>query len=87
MLIIFEFKAWQDYVNIEKTDRKTFAKINRLIKDIVTDAKNGIGKPEPLKHDLKDYFSRRIDKQNRIIYKATDNEIIIISVKGHYFDK
>jgi len=61
-------------------------KINKLIQDIKRDPFNGIGHPEPLKHDLQGWWSREIDNKNRIIYKLTGNIIEILQCKDHYDD-
>ncbi len=75
------FKEYQDWV---KTDRKTALRIGDLIKDILRDPFAGIGKPEALKHDFKGFWSRRIDQENRLIYKVTSNSVVIISCFSHY---
>jgi toxin YoeB len=74
-----EFTAWAE------RDKKTFRKINSLIKDIDRNPFSGIGKPEPLKHNLAGYWSRRIDEVNRLVYTiSSNNEIIITSCFNHY---
>ena len=82
--IIFEERAWADYLFWQTQDKKTLKKINGLLKDITRSAFDGIGKPEPLKDNLAGYWSRRIDEKNRIVYTEKNNDIIIISCKGHY---
>ena len=77
-------EAWNDYVLWQQKDKKTLNKINNLIKDIERDNFDGLGKPEPLRHELQGYWSRRIDNVNRIVYKVEDNILYIISCKGHY---
>jgi toxin YoeB len=59
-------------------------RINRLIKDIQREPLEGIGKPEPLKHDLSGYWSRRIDDANRLVYKVENNMLTILQCRGHY---
>lgn len=75
------FKEYQEWM---ETDRKMALKIGDLIKDILRDPYNGIGKPEALKHQFKGYWSRRIDQEHRLIYKITDSSIVIISCYSHY---
>ena len=77
-------EAWNDYVLWQQKDKKTLNKINNLIKDIEGGNFDGLGKPEPLRHELQGYWSRRIDSVNRIVYKVEDNILYIISCKGHY---
>ena len=75
------FKEYQDW--IEK-DRKTALRIGDLIKEIIRSPFEGMGKPEPLKHQFKGYWSRRIDQEHRLVYKVTDSSIIIFSCYSHY---
>lgn len=75
------FEEYQYWIN---NDRKTALRIGDLIKDILRDPFRGIGKPEPLKHQFKGYWSRRIDHEHRLIYKITDSSIVIISCFSHY---
>jgi len=81
----FEPKAYQEYSEWATNDIKIFNKINEFIKEINRTPFDGKGKPEPLKHLYKGYWSRRITDEHRLIYKITAGEIIIISCKGHYF--
>lgn len=76
--------AWKDYCTWQQGDKKTLKRINGLIKEIQRDVYDGIGKPEPLKENLADWWSRRIDDFNRIVYKEVDGVIIIAACKGHY---
>ena len=86
MKLLWDDRAWEDYVYWQTQDKKTLKKINTLIKDIQRDRYDGIGKPEPLKENLAGWWSRRIDEENRIVYKEEDGAIIIASCKGHYED-
>lgn len=81
---IFSDFAWQEYVQWQTEDKKTLQKINDLIKDIDRNGYEGIGKPEPLKHDLTGYWSRRITAKDRLVYRIMDDTIYIIGCKGHY---
>ena len=85
MNLLWHENAWDEYCQWQIQDRKTLKRINDLIKDICRNPFSGIGKPEALKENLSSYWSRRIDKQNRIVYKQLDeNTIIIIQCKNHY---
>lgn len=80
-------EAWEEYVYWQTQDKKTLKKLNELIKDIQRNPFDGIGKPEQLSGNLRGYWSRRIDNQNRIVYKVENDQLIIISCKTHYYDK
>ena len=82
--ITFEGSAFQEFVEWAEQDKQTYQRIIALIKETVRQPFSGIGKPEPLKHQLKGYWSRRINKEHRLVYKVTENAIIIISCKYHY---
>lgn len=84
MKILFEDRAWSDYLYWQVNDKKTLKRINLLINDIKRNPFDGLGKVEPLKNNLSGTFSRRIDDKNRIVYFVSDNIIFIISCKGHY---
>jgi toxin YoeB len=81
---IFAEKAWDDYLHWQKTDKKPLSRINMLIKDISRSPFEGVGKPEPLKHALSGYWSRRINDEHRIVYKIHDNSIQIAQLRYHY---
>ena len=76
--------AWEDYVYWQSQDKKTLKRINNLIKAIERDHYAGIGKPEPLKHDLAGWWSRRIDDDNRIVYRILENRLEIMQYGSHY---
>jgi toxin YoeB len=82
--LIFSDNAWDDYLYWQKTDRKIPGRINTLIKETKHDPFEGIGKPEPLKHALSGYWSRRINDEHRFIYKVTENSIHIAQLRYHY---
>ena len=86
MKILWDERAWEDYCYWQLQDKKTLKRINSLIKDIQRNCYSGIGKPEPLRQNLSSWWSRRIDEENRIVYKISDGNIIIASCKGHYDD-
>lgn len=79
--------AWEDYLYWQSQDRKTLKRINQLIKDIDRNGYDGIGKPEPLKYEFQGFWSRRIDDNNRLIYRIDDNRIDIAQCGSHYRDK
>ena len=82
--VAFEEKAFEDFTNWSTQDKKLYTKIIALIKDIKRTPFLGLGKPEPLKHELSGYWSRRINDEHRLVYKVTDTMIIIASCKYHY---
>jgi toxin YoeB len=85
MKIVFSEAAWRDYLYWQQQDRKMLQKINKLIQDIERNGYDGIGKPEPLKENLSGWWSRRIDEENRIIYRMNENDVVEISqCRGHY---
>jgi toxin YoeB len=82
--LIFSEHAWQDYQYWVETDRKMLKRINRLIQEIVRDPFRGSGKPEPLKHGLSGYWSRRLDDEHRIVYRMTEDAVLIAQLRYHY---
>ena len=76
--------AWNDYLYWFTQDKKTLKRINQLLKDIDRNRFDGIGKPEPLKYEFQGFWSRRIDDNNRLIYKIENDNIIILHCRGHY---
>ena len=86
MRLLWEDRAWSDYLYWQTQDKKTLKRINGLIKDIQWNSFEGIGKPEPLKENLSGLWSRRIDDTNRIVYYEKDDIIYTVSCKGHYDD-
>ena len=84
MKLTFSSKAWANCLYWQKTDKSMITRINRLIKDIQREPYTGIGKPEPLKHSLAGYWSRRINDEHRIVYKAEEDQIFIAQLWYHY---
>ena len=84
MNLVFSEQAWEDYLYWQKTDKKLVQRINGLIKEIVRAPYEGIGKPEPLKHALSSYWSRRINDEHRIVYKIADSSLLIAQLRYHY---
>ena len=86
MRLLWEDRAWEDYLYWQMQDKKTLKRINALIKDIARNTFEGIGKPEPLKENLSGWWSRRIDEANRIVYYEENDIVFIVSCRGHYDD-
>ena len=84
MGLLWEDRAWEDYLYWQKQDKKTLKRINMLIQDIKRNPFDGLGKPEPLKHNLQGAWSRRIDDENRIVYYEKDKLTYIVACRGHY---
>ncbi len=84
MTKIWSDEAWDDYMYWHTQDKKTVNRINKLIKSIDRNAFDGIGKPEPLKYDYQGFWSVRIDKTNRLVYRIEDGELYIVSCRYHY---
>jgi toxin YoeB len=82
--LIFSEHAWEDYLYWQRTDRKILQRINTLIRDIQRAPFEGIGKPEPLKHGLSGYWSRRITDEHRIVYKVEADSLFIAQLRYHY---
>ncbi|MFE5404115.1 Txe/YoeB family addiction module toxin [Streptomyces sp. NPDC056580] len=80
----FRPTGWEDLLYWQDADRKPFRKLVRLIGEIQRDPFTGIGRPEPLKGDLSGYWSRRIDDEHRLVYRATEKEVVIIKARYHY---
>lgn len=78
--------AWEAYTWWQGQDKKTLRRINTLIEAAVRDPFDGIGKPEPLVGNLAGYWSRRIDGAHRLVYRATDTELVVIACRFHYGD-
>jgi toxin YoeB len=78
MIKVWTDEAWNDYIYWQSQDKKTLKRINNLLKDIDRNGYNGIGKPEPLKHELQGFWSRRIDDTNRLVYRIQDEQIEIV---------
>ncbi|KAA8890855.1 Txe/YoeB family addiction module toxin [Nocardia colli] len=84
MKLVFSESAWEEYSAWLPRDRTVLKKVNVLIKAIMNDPFEGIGKPEPLKHDLAGYWSRRITQEHRIVYKVVEDAVWIAKVGKHY---
>jgi len=84
MKYVFVDESWDDYLYWQKIDKKMLKRINLLLKDISRQPYEGIGKPEPLKHNYRGFWSRRIDGEHRLIYQVREDEIRIIKCRFHY---
>ncbi len=84
MKLTWSLHAWEDYVYWQQNDKKLLKRINTLIKDIVRNPFDGIGDPEPLKHNWSGYWSRRINREHRLVYKIEDSTVIIAQCRYHY---
>jgi toxin YoeB len=82
--VVFSTTAWEEYVWWQEHDRKIVKRINALIKDVMRNGHEGIGKPEPLRHGFSGYWSRRITDEHRLIYAVTDDEVRIANCRYHY---
>jgi toxin YoeB len=82
--LIFHERAWEDYLYWQATDGKMLARINLLIKDASRQPFHGIGKPEPLRGELKGWWSRRIDAEHRIVYRPSEQGLLIAQCRHHY---
>ena len=87
MRLLWDERAWDDYLWWQKQDKKTLKRINALIKDIQRNPFEGIGKPEPLKENRSGWWSRRIDEANSIVYKVELESVIIAECRSHYDEK
>lgn len=84
MNLLFSSQAWEDYLYWQSTDRKTLKRINALIEAVVREPFEGIGKPEPLRHELAGWWSRRIDEEHRLVYRVEDETVFVAQCRYHY---
>ena len=84
MGVLWDDRAWNEYLEWQSKDKTKLRRINQIVKDIARNPYGGIGKPEPLKGNLAGWWSRRIYDEHRIVYKLRDGNIIIASCKNHY---
>lgn len=84
MSIKFSAYGWEDYLYWQSTDKTVLKRINRLIVEIQRDPFEGIGKPEPLKHQLSGFWSRRIDERHRLVYAMENETLLIAQCRDHY---
>lgn len=84
MALKFDDDAWDDYLYWQQNDKARLKRINSLIRDIQRSPFEGIGKPEPLKHQFSGFWSRRIDDEHRLVYQVDDETITIVQCRYHY---
>jgi toxin YoeB len=82
--LIFAPQAWEDYLHWQKTNPEMISRTNLLIKEIMRNPRSGIGKPEPLKHALHGYWSRRLNSEHRIVYKVLGKDVWIAQLRYYY---
>jgi toxin YoeB len=81
---VFADQAWEDYLYWQTQDRNIVKRINALVKDTERSPYEGIGKPEPLKHSLAGYWSRRINDEHRMVYKVENDNLLLAQLRYHY---
>ncbi len=84
MRVLFTEQAWNDYLYWQKNDKRILKRVNELIRDTQRSPFDGIGKPEPLKHQLQGFWSRRINDEHRLVYEVEDNDLRIVACRFHY---
>ncbi len=84
MKLIFGEQSWSDYLYWQSTDKRTLKKINALLQDIKRNPFDGLGKPEPLKHEMAGTWSRRINQEHRLVYEILEESILVVSCRYHY---
>ena len=84
MNLVFSPQAWEDYQHWQQTDQRILKRINTLIKESLCTPHEGIGKPEPLRHTLAGFWSRRITDEHRMVYRITDQNLEIAQLRFHY---
>lgn len=84
MNLVFKPTAWEHFQHWQETDKVTLRKINTLIKECLRHPFEGTGKPEPLKGDLSGHWSRRIDREHRLVYRVEGDSLIIVQCRFHY---
>lgn len=84
MRIVFTEHSWNDYLYWQKNDRRMLRRVNELIRDTMRSPFDGVGKPEPLKHQLQGCWSRRINEEHRLVYEVSGDQLRIISCRYHY---
>jgi toxin YoeB len=82
--LLFSPQAWEDYLYWQQVDKKFIRRINELLEDIARSHYDGIGKPEPLKHALAGFWSRRITDEHRLVYRIKGQIIEIVQLRYHY---
>lgn len=84
MKLVFSDQAWEDYLYWQKQDRRMVERINKLVQEVKRDPFSGVGKPEPLKHALAGFWSRRITDEHRMVYRVEGDSLQIAQLRYHY---
>ena len=84
MRIVFADRGWEDFTYWMEHDRKIPTRIVRLVENITRDPFEGLGKPEPLRHDLTGFWSRRITDEHRLVYAVDKERVLIAQARYHY---
>ncbi len=84
MRLVFTPRGWEDYLYWQSTDRTVLRRLDRLIEAALRDPVVGIGKPEPLRHELQGCWSRRIDDEHRVVYLVDSDDLVILQARHHY---
>ena len=84
MKLIFADAAWEDYLYWQKQDRKVLERINKLVQEVKREPYSGVGKPEPLRHALAGFWSRRITDERRMVYRVEGEELLIAQLRYRY---
>ena len=84
MKLIFSDEAWEDYLYWQEQDERMMERINKLIRETKRQPFTGVGKPEPLKHALSGFWSRRITDEHRMVYRVERNALEIVQLRFHY---
>ena len=84
MKLIFAEEAWEDYLHWQKQDKRMVERINKLLRETQREPFTGIGKPEPLKHALAGFWSRRITDEHRMVYRFEHDALLIAQLRFHY---
>ena len=84
MRLIFADAAWEDYLYWQKQDRKVLERINKLVQEVRREPFSGVGKPEPLRHALAGFWSRRITDEHRMVYRVEGDQLLIAQLRCHY---
>ena len=83
--LVFEGKTWLVYEQLRESDKKLHKALCKVLKEILhSDPASGLGKPEPLKHNLSGLWSKRISPKDRLVYKFDEDNIYIFAIGGHY---
>ena len=84
MKLIFADEAWEDYLYWQTQDKRIVDRINKLIRETQREPFSGVGKPEPLKHALAGFWSRRMNEEHRMVYKIEGDALLLAQLRYHY---